>query len=359
MRLRALSSPLRLATRTFGSRGDAYLSLISALAIFGAVQIIAVLVASHMDKTWIMPSPGIGLSRHYGAWAILVSDPLLLVAVGYAHYRFRLALSNLPLSSVTNAHQRQRRLILPYLGWVRGNRYGAFVYALCVMLGILCWVNNIHQVLAPTPFYHHDVFDSSSHIWGFVAYRICLFTSWVIVYPVVGYLLISMSISTWFILDACRQQGLLRPHVTHPDNCYGLQNLGVLNISLLWPYLLSYTVMFLLLITHDNWYTSILIPVVAVTLLFLAMSFLVIQPSYSLLRDAKTRAYEELVRWSTEVRDRKNADISEFAIERLCFTTAYASPYTKGAKIVLVAMRLLPICAIVFKLIEQYYALVP
>lgn len=358
MHLAWLAAPLRLATRTFRSRGHINAPFVLVLSAFGIAQIAIVTLCSYIDGTWYLPGSARGLLQHYGAWAILVSDPLLLVAAGYAYYRLRLTFSTLPISESGKAREEVRRLLLPYFSWIKGGRNGTLVYALLVVLGLFCWLTNIHQTIAPELVYHHDVFDSRAHIYGFLAYKFCLFTSWVIVYPVVGYLLLSMSISTRIALERLRRRQLLRPHVTHPDNCYGLRNVGTLNVALLWPYFVVYVVMFLLLITHQSIYETLLFPLIAITVIFVAMSYVVIGPAYKLLNSAKRETYAELVRRSSARRDQHGPNTLKFAVERLCYVAADASPYSSNAKRLLVAMRLIPIGALVLKLVVQYSALV-
>src|SRR5712691_38454 len=58
---------------------------------------------------------------------------------------------------------------------------------LLVITGFLSWLNNVYQTIDPIPFYRHDVFDAASHRLGFIVYKICLFVSWVIVYPIAGF----------------------------------------------------------------------------------------------------------------------------------------------------------------------------
>ncbi|MDR3410747.1 MAG: hypothetical protein P4L87_07360 [Formivibrio sp.] len=278
------------------------------------------------------------------------------MATGYAHYKFRRTLTRLPVRQSTDSQRELLRLVSPFLKFIAGEGRAIFTYLLCISIGALSWLNNIRQTIDAVPFYHHEVFDSLSHPYGFLAYKICLFVSWVIVYPIAGFLLVSMSISTYVVLQRAWKAKIIRPHVTHPDNCYGFRDVGSLNIALLSPYLLTYALMFTIIATLGL-YESILLPLVGLTVVFLAMSYIVLMPAYKLLQEVKDTTFQELLRQSETIRAKNTDNTIEFTVARLCFVTATASPYSEKAKIVLVAFRSIPIITVAIKILERFHVL--
>src|SRR5580704_11082165 len=115
--------PLNLATAAFGRDGKPNYRFILGLALFGVLQILAVLLASWHDKSLILPPPGRGLLQHYGAGAILVSDTIFLVAAGFAFSRFKLAMRDAPLLGGDGVRRRWETLVNRSTGWVEARGY--------------------------------------------------------------------------------------------------------------------------------------------------------------------------------------------------------------------------------------------
>jgi hypothetical protein len=345
---------LHVATGIFWPKGRINVKLLIAISATSLVQTVAVICGSLLDHTWHMGGDGKGLSQHYAAWCVLATDPLLLVLTGYTYYRFRLTMAELP--GREGRHSELRKLTTPYLKYLSARRNSKYAYLLCIIVGVLAWANNIHQTINPEPYYHHAVFDSLSHPFGFAAYKFCLLLSWVFVYPTIGFLLVTMSVSTFRILRMARTKQLFSLRVTHPDNCYGLRNFGTLNVSLLAPYLLVYVLMLSIMLTLGL-YPSIEIPLILVTLLFLIMSYVVIIPAYGLLKEARSTTFSELAAQSRTGASSADRKTLEFAVERLCFATATSSPYTQNAKILLNVLRVIPFAATTLKLLELFHVL--
>jgi hypothetical protein len=202
------------------------------------------------------------------------------------------------------------------------------------------------------------VFDGRSHLAGFIVFKICLFASWVVVFPVVGYLIVTMSFATWLILHSALRRGLLAGSVIHPDSCYGFSSFGALNVSLLWPFLLGYAVMFSLLVTHAKPYETLIIPLCIMTAVFIIVSYLLIHPLYSCIRKTRRNVFERLKRQGDETGSMNQSQKSQFLVERLCYSSASSTPYSKSTRLVLAGMRAVTVGATAFKLFEQYHGLV-
>jgi hypothetical protein len=284
--------PVTLVLIGFSRRGEPSAPVMVGLGLFSLFQAALVLGGSYMDGTWHLPNGGKGLLDHYGVWAILIADPLLIVSAAYAWYQFRKSMANLPLNADAGASTKFRRTIRPYFEFINLRSNGLSLYSLLTAVGMLSWVNNIYENTNPVRFFGHDVFDSTQHTFGFIATKMVLFVSWVLIYPATGFVTLSLSLSTYLILRKLRRATLIKPNVFHPDGCYGFAALGKLNICLLFPFLLAFLVVFAILITHERAYASVVIPLTILTITFLTASIITIFPILTL---AKTRTYLKIV----------------------------------------------------------------
>jgi hypothetical protein len=152
-----------------------------------------------------------------------------------------------------------------------------------------------------------------------------------------------MSVSTWILLKKFTTKNVLNPSVLHPDGCYGLSLLGKLNISLLIPYFLSYFVIFMLLITHEAHYFSIIFPLVFLTIVFLVASFVTIGPIIGLGKRINKETYNRLVSISKTYEKKEKHSDRHFIVERICYQFSSGAPYTKTASAVLNFMRVVTV----------------
>lgn len=358
MTLSILATPLNLSFQVFRPRGRINWQLVAGILITGALQAGLVASIAWANGAWHIGDSGKGFSQHYGAWAILITDPILLLASGLVHHQFRLAMATLPGCPQANGRKKIRDLLRRQLPFVRAQGYFALVFVLIVIVGVYAWITNITQTYNPIPTYHHQVFDSGKYLASFLAFKVCLFISWVIIYPIVGYQFISIALSTFIILHRATISNLICPIVTHPDSCYGLRNVGTLNVAILAPYILVFVAIFAVMATHDLIYGTLRVPLAAVSIAFFLTSFLVIWPVYALLRRSRDKAYASLL--GKQGPGGLNRDVNgyEFAVERFHFNVANASPYSATARIILVGMRSLPVLIFVVKVLQQLHMLV-
>lgn len=239
-----------------------------------------------------------------------------------------------------NSRRRFRTLLRRWLRVIHASRKYQNLYFLCLTVGFFGWLLNLKQTSAPLSTYEHDVFDSISHLPSFLAFKTVLFFSWVLIYPAVGFLVISTAYATWRILREAELEGLIAPQMEHPDECYGLRSVGTLNISILIPYLLVIFSTYSIIETHDTVYASVMSSVVVISLLFIWTSYIVIQPVYSILASARRKACNDLI-MKMESRQRTAGARVQFLLERLVYSAASASPYSVEARVTLVAMQVL------------------
>jgi hypothetical protein len=356
--MRGLVAALDLSTRLFGARGKVNWRLLAAILSIAVFQAAIVAIVTKLEGSWWLPR-GRGFSQHYGAWMILATDPLLLMASGLIDSQFRTAMLSLPTCPTLNHKHRLRQLCVKYSRLIQGRGGSAFLYALLLMIGVYSWSLNVVETYDPTGPYHHpifndhDVFDSGLHMFSYVAFKICLFTSWCIVYPIVGFKFIVVSYSTWRILRIADGEGLIMPRAEHPDGSYGMKEIGTLNITLLVPYFLVFSIMASLFETHKELYGSLVVPWIAVIILFLLSSFIVIWPASRILAGAKRKLYRSLRQVCLRDRIGGKSEMM-FLTQRFYYSAATASPYSDGTKAILVAMRLTPVLGLALKFVHGF-----
>jgi hypothetical protein len=355
MQLRKFAFPVYLIFRTFSRSGAINWPILGGILSVATLQMALVILGSYIDGTWRMPGGAKGLLDHYGAWATIVTDPLIMISTAYAYWQFSVAMCALPTSRAPENVRATRRIVQPYRDFLHLKRNGVFVYALLVIVGLLAWTNNIVQTHNPDRYFGHDVFDSTAHIFGFVAHKFTLFVSWVIVYPATGFAIVAMCFSTRLVLEKLKRRNLIEPVVIHPDGCYGLAELGKLNICLLFPYLLAFAVIFFVILTHEHTYRSADIPLFFLTILFVTASYVTIKPLLHQARLIRRALYRRLVRDSMKFRTGDAASMTLFGIERTSFVLATGSPYTRNGKIILYAMRLAPVGMSALKVYHDHF----
>jgi hypothetical protein len=354
MHFRYLTFPVDLILVGFFRRGYASLPIIVGLLLFSLFQASLVVACSYLDNTWHLPHGGKGFLDHYGVWAILAADPLVVISTALAWDQFKQTMVDLPMAHIPGCRIRLMRTVAPYKRFIRLKENGIFLYVLFTVVGSLAWINNIYQTTDPVRFFGHKVFDSTEFIFGFVSTKLAFFVSWVLIYPACCFVTVSLSFSTFFILRKSRSAGLIRPSVFHPDGCYGLSNLGKLNICLLVPFLLSFLVIFAILITHERAYASIVVPLIALTIIFIAISIITIYPILSQAKEAETKSYLRLRKLSAKLPQLDFSGELAFGIERVCFAMSNGSPYSRTAKTILTAFRIIPVTITAIKLIVPF-----
>jgi hypothetical protein len=349
MHLRQLGFPVQLILAGFSPR---VWPAVAAVILFALLQATLVISGSYLDGTWWLPHGGKGFLNHYGVWAILIADPLALFATAIAWRQFVLAMAELPLDTHPVQIESAQRIISPYIRFIKLRGRGIFLYALMVLVGMLGWLNNIYQTTDPVRFFGHKVFDSTEYILGFVANKFVLFVSWVLIYPACGFVTLTICISTFLILQRLKSKGLIIPSVFHPDGCYGFSALGKLNVCLMIPFLIAFLVLFSILVTHARVYTSIVVPLVFLTTIFLAASVMTIYPVASQAKEMENIVYSKLRSQSKYLSSLDLSSALSFGNERLCFALSTGSPYSKNAKTALIILRLIPVTVTITNLVS-------
>ncbi|MAC45265.1 MAG: hypothetical protein CMI12_00220, partial [Oceanospirillum sp.] len=185
-----------LITGGFGRDNNTKKFVITVLLI-SITQALLVTAGAYIDETLnIDDEMSVGLLEHYGIMTILVTDPMLILSASYAHYRFLAAFHKLPVSRKVNMDD----ILRDHLERLSMKGRARFFYFLLFFIGLIAWVNNINQTIEPIQYYGNNVFDSKQYWHGFLANKLNLFVSWVVVYPLSFFFIIFLGLSTWQIL---------------------------------------------------------------------------------------------------------------------------------------------------------------
>lgn len=341
--------PLQVVKRSFSNDLKPNLQIISAVLIFSALQALCVFAGSHYDNTLVLPGVGKGFFEHYGVWAILLTDPVLVISAGYGYCLFKKTVMGLPIK---NDHLEDvENLCQKHFDFLEAYGPSIYIYILLVVVGVMSWIVNLFQTTNPVEIYGNDVFDSSSYTLGYFANKINLFTSWVIVYPAVGFMFLSMSFSTYLILRRLEKEKILELSAFHPDGSYGLRDLGKLNIALLWPYVIAFSVTFCLGITHEITYSTLVFPIGMLAALCLCVSYITIQPTLAHVDRVRESTYLHLKAQFRQYASANRPGKLQYLSEYILYSLVDGSPYSKSAKLALNAMRFSPAVLTIGRLI--------
>ena len=131
---------MKLSSRLLLTRGRVNWRLARIILIVAALQLFTVVVASWLNHSMTLGG-GKGLLQHYGAWAILLTDPLLLIASGFLDRQFCVAMLTLPLRPGVGAKRRLQHLLRSWVLVVRAKGASAFLYVLFVVVGLYAWTS--------------------------------------------------------------------------------------------------------------------------------------------------------------------------------------------------------------------------
>src|SRR5580704_19341160 len=118
-------SPVWVILHAFHRDGAVNYTILITVIAFCTVQAVLVAGGSYIDGTWYSASGGTGFLEHYGVWAVLISDPLLLISAAYAYRRFRFTMVRLPIVDATASKQMVLRVVKPHIDHLRLKRRGA------------------------------------------------------------------------------------------------------------------------------------------------------------------------------------------------------------------------------------------
>lgn len=249
--------------------------------------------AGVVDDTFDI-TDGRGVRDHYGFHALLLSAPALVYLCCWL------------MSTIARiiADPRLRHHAAPAVGigslreelcQVALRRSAVAVRMLWYFrsVGFAALVANAASTRYPLLIYGQDVFDSSSHITGYIAGRIFLAYYFVYLLPYVAYFIYVAVSTTVSIVRHVRLGTGYDLRCFASDGCGGFKNLGQLMIIAVYMYLPIVMVIVALSHTHRNFYPTLALSAI-LALLVPAQLFLPFLQLHRMLASLKSRRLHDL-----------------------------------------------------------------
>jgi len=238
---------------------------------------VLIAVGSWLDGTWVMHGADKGFSQYYGFWAIFATTPLILLLTTQLFDAFT-AVVRRPDRYCANltddASARVERLILRHTRSLSLHSGSAWILVFVTIVLLFWWVFNVIGTISPTPLktFHHDVFDSSSHPFGFYATRCYLLMIFVFAYSPAVFLVLHVTASMISILKFLCRNNILYVNFFHADNCGGTSEFGDINLLILSIYGAFFAIISAQYLTHRETYFVMMVSLTACSLLAVAQS---------------------------------------------------------------------------------------
>ncbi len=315
-----------------------------------------IFIASRIDGTWSMKTPGKGLFQHYGMLTIFLTAPAIIVLTIVLLQKFLSAMEGLhkytPFGTVPPDLER---LVARHMRSLSLRRKSAWLFLFFSLIGFLFGVANIIQTIDPVGTYGNDVFDAMQYPYGFYATKFYLCSLWTLVYPAALFVSVHVTTSLIIILRYMRQHDLLRIDFFHPDNCGGVSIFGSINMLIMLIYGNFFAVLYMLHITHvTKTYLLVTAPWSGLSLLFFVQSFGAVYHVHKFAAIKRRESLETISKLLTTEMDslstgkKFSADLIH-ARNHLLGLKTY--PYAKPALAVVNAIRFAPAIVAVAKLL--------
>jgi len=229
--------------------------------------------ASLLDGTLRLPAPGRGLMEHYGFQASFVSAPLMLLTCLHAVSNFLRILAKIDDMLVPGADPAAvRSIVKPHVDslLLRGNWRNALW--LFMFIGVAVSIAIFRKLDAPREFWGNDVFNATRYTYGFLAANLFLLLLWGFVCPVGFFYALHLTFSSETIVARLRKAGMLRLDFLHVDRCGGMSRFGTLNFLVMLIYVWPFGAMYVLHLTHQYTYLSLIGGAIATSAAFVFQS---------------------------------------------------------------------------------------
>lgn len=173
----------------------------SRIVLFLGLPVIFVFLVSWAEGTLVLAGDAVGLMEHYGFLLLFLVHPLLVLGLPLVIRRFSEAFSHAdeivdePAVRQWRAEGEVVREVSATIAGVLQSRLSKAGRVLACLLGIIAVSYNALNTTTPTAVYHHDVWDSGSHVAGYWAARAYLAFTWGLLLPcgLYGLLLLSLA----------------------------------------------------------------------------------------------------------------------------------------------------------------------
>jgi len=233
-----------------------------------------VVLGSFLDSSWYLATGAVGLFRHYGFWAWVLTSPAITLLVVCALVKFISLMQTIERYSITNSVPRElEELIARHISSLSLQQRTRFVHILFVVIGLLFGVLNIRQTLDPVPIYGNIVYDSLPYWRGFILSKIYLFGLWTVIYPAAIFISLHLTWSLIVILRHMCNHEILKIDFFNRDNCGGVSAFGAINALIMAIYACIFVVIIALHETHRHTYATLLLASISMFAIFALQSF--------------------------------------------------------------------------------------
>lgn len=336
-----LSGKARLARDRFLEHKLLYVTLLWLL-----IMPIVACIASFRDNTWSLPRNGKGFFQHYGALAMMATAPLLVSLTVLTVSKFTRTIGSLSTYTVgRKLPQNLRKSIDKHVSSIQFRLTSRYIVLLPMVVGFYSGILNIQATSGDvTEVFGNDVFDSRAHIFGFIAYKSYLLVLWSLVYPVILFQIIHITVSLVSILKSLSERKLLYIDFFHEDNCGGVSVFGAINLRITTLYLLVFLVAYMIRLTHSNDYLSLTLSINGAWILFILQSLANVYYIHRFVRIKKSNYLTKLNGKLNEMLVQE--DLSKFPLHLLQLRAHVVSvntfPYTVAARYTINVIRVLP-----------------
>ncbi len=223
----------------FPWRVFAFLFLISSLPYLGA----------GFDASFFLAGQAVGMFEHYGNVCFTVVFPLIfLFGVRGIRY-FDRFISGIDANLIKDKFERKLK-IEEFLrtNWIK-DPYVPMKFLL-IFSGLVFATANAINTLKPLGVWGHDVYDSVSHIGGYIAQRTFFYVWWAYLVPILLYRLFVIVVTLRRLFQLVIDTDSLDLQPMHPDNAAGLGRLGSMALNFNIAILLTMAISATLYYTH-------------------------------------------------------------------------------------------------------------
>jgi len=304
-----------------------------------------------------LPMDGKGLANHYGILTIFLGSPILVVLAALAQSKFQRTVQNLSVYTVGAQIPPGLTTKIDYsIESLRFQRMTRLVYWLFVTAGWYWWLVNVYQTINPLDFYGNDVFDSLDHLLGFISFKLYLLALWVIIYPVISFIVVNVFVGMIVILKHMSDNSLFKLDFFHEDECGGVSVFGSINTILLAMTSLVLITALAILLTHKSGYTSVWSSVIISSLLIVLQSVCGVYYIHKFVRQKKSEILGPVNAYLNDSlldTNRTKRFPQDLLIVRDHVARIRSFPYSKGVLYFVNALRLSPAAVGLIHLIQS------
>jgi len=253
------------------------------------------ILGSYFDNTFYLPGNGRGLLQHYGVWAFFITTPIILVFTILSVHNFILLINNVNRYLINERMPKElEKVISAQLNSISLKSNSRFILLLFIIVGFMFSIVNYIQTLHPLETFGNDIYDSYNYKFGFIANRIHLTILWTIIYPVVLFIVVHIYVSTILILKRIYEEKIFYMDLFSEDGCGGASRFRKIILLITCVYLLIFIVMITLKVTHNSSYLTINLPLIFMTIFFIAHNSVGIYYLTKIIKSKKNEYLEKI-----------------------------------------------------------------